>query len=78
VQRARGQAAGASLLLPQINLGGQVYTANADGESTFPQVEPGHGQHRHGRYKSSTDVSQYWDYRAELTQTVFRGTSGRN
>ncbi|HET9693257.1 MAG TPA: TolC family outer membrane protein, partial [Steroidobacteraceae bacterium] len=22
--------------------------------------------------KSSTDVSQYWDYRAELTQTVFR------
>ena len=27
-----------ALLLPQINVGGQLDTADADGESTFPQV----------------------------------------
>jgi len=61
-----------ALLLPQINLGGQIYTANADGESTFPQVNPTTGNIVTVGNKSSTDVSQYWDYRAELTQSVFR------
>ena len=61
-----------ALLLPQINLGGQVYTANSDGESTFPQVNPTTGNIVTVGNKSSTEVSQYWDYRAELTQSVFR------
>ena len=61
-----------ALLLPQINLGGQVYTANSDGESTFPQVNQTTGNIVTVGNKSSTDVSQYWDYRAELTQSVFR------
>jgi outer membrane protein len=61
-----------ALLLPQINLGGQIYTANADGESTFPQVNPATGNIVTVGNKSSTDVSQYWDYGAELTQSVFR------
>ena len=61
-----------ALLLPQVNLGGQVYTANSDGESTFPQVSQTTGNIVTVGNKSSTDVSQYWDYRAELTQTVFR------
>jgi len=61
-----------ALLLPQIKLGGQIYTANADGESTFPQVNPATGNIVTVGNKSSTDVSQYWDYGAELTQSVFR------
>jgi outer membrane protein len=61
-----------ALLLPQINVGGQVYTANSDGESTFPQVSQTTGNIVTVGNKSSTDVSQYWDYSAELTQTVFR------
>ena len=61
-----------ALLLPQVNVGGQVYTANSDGESTFPQVSQTTGNIVTVGNKSSTDVSQYWDYSAELTQTVFR------
>jgi len=61
-----------ALLLPQINLGGQIYTANSDGESTFPQVNQTTGNIVTVGNKSSTDVSQYWDYGAELTQSVFR------
>src|SRR5512137_545514 len=61
-----------ALLLPQVNVGGQVYTANFDGESTFTQVSQTTGNIVTVGNKSSTDVSQYWDYRAELTQTVFR------
>ena len=47
------------LLLPQVNLGGQVYTANSDGESTFPQVNQTTGNIVTVGNKSSTDVSQY-------------------
>lgn len=61
-----------ALLLPQVNVAGQLYTANADGESTFPQVNPTTGNIVTVGNKSTTDVSQYWDYRAELTQTIFR------
>jgi len=61
-----------ALLLPQVNVGGQIYTANADGESTFPQVNQTTGNIVTVGNKSSTDVDQYWDYRAELTQTLFR------
>lgn len=61
-----------SLLLPQVNVGGQIYTANSDGESTFPQVDRTTGNIVTVGNRSSTDVSQYWDYSAQLTQTVFR------
>jgi outer membrane protein len=67
-----------SLLLPQLNVGGQIYTANQDGESTFPQVVTvPTGDLEVGDIvtvgnRTSTDVSKYWDYAAELTQTVFR------
>jgi len=61
-----------SLLLPQVNVGGQVYTANSEGESTFPQVDRTTGNIVTVGNRSSTDVSQYWDYSAQLTQTVFR------
>ena len=61
-----------ALLLPQVNLGGQVYTANSDSEATFPQVSQTTGNIVTVGNKSSTDVDQYWDYTAELTQTVFR------
>ena len=61
-----------ALLLPQVTLGGQIYTANSDSESTSQQVNQTTGQPVTVGYKNSTDVSQYWDYSAELTQTVFR------
>jgi outer membrane protein len=61
-----------ALLLPQVNVGGQIYTANSDGEATFPQVDRTTGNIVTVGNKSTTDVSQYWDYRAELTQTLFR------
>jgi len=61
-----------SLLLPQVNVGGQIYTANSDGQSTFPQVDRTTGNIVTVGNRSSTDVSQYWDYSAQLTQTVFR------
>ena len=61
-----------SLLLPQVNVGGQIYTANSEGESTFPQVDRTTGNIVIVGNRSSTDVSQYWDYSAQLTQTVFR------
>jgi len=61
-----------ALLLPQVNVGGQIYTANADGESTFPQVDRDTGDIVTVGNINSTDVDQYWDYRAELTQTLFR------
>jgi len=61
-----------ALLLPQVNLNGQIYTANSDSEATFPQVSQTTGNIVTVGNKSSTDVSQYWDYSAELSQTVFR------
>jgi outer membrane protein len=67
-----GKPQARGLLLPQINLGGQIYTANSDGESTFPQVNRDTGNIVTVGNKSSTDVSQYWDYQAELVQSVFR------
>jgi outer membrane protein len=61
-----------SFLLPQVNVGGQIYTANSDGQSTFPQVNPATEEIVLVGNRSSTDVNRYWDYTAELTQTVFR------
>src|SRR5512147_1598398 len=61
-----------ALLLPQVNVGGQIYTANDKGESTTQQLSQTTGLPVPIGYKSTTDVSQYWDYTAELTQTVFR------
>ena len=61
-----------ALLLPQVNVGGQAYTANSDGEATFPQADPVSQTIVTVGNRSSTDVDQYWDYTAELTQTLFR------
>lgn len=61
-----------ALLLPQLSVGGQIYTANSDGEATFPQVDRTTGNIVTVGNRSTTDVSQYWDYRVELTQTLFR------
>jgi len=61
-----------ALLLPQVNLNGQIYTANSDSQSTSQQLNVATGLPVTVGYKSSTDVSQYWDYSALLTQTVFR------
>lgn len=61
-----------ALLLPQVSVGGQLYQANSDGESTFPQVDRTTGDIVTVGNRSSTDVSEYWDYTAELTQTLFR------
>jgi outer membrane protein len=67
-----GKPQARSLLLPQLSVGGQIYTANSEGESTFPQVDRTTGNIVTVGNRSSTDVSQYWDYAAQLTQTVFR------
>ena len=48
-----------ALLLPQVNVGGQVYQANSDGESTFPQVDRTTGDIVTVGNRSSTDVDQY-------------------
>ncbi len=61
-----------ALLLPQVSVGGQIYTANFEGESTSQQLNQTTGQPVTIGYNSTTDVSQYWDYSAELSQTVFR------
>src|SRR3990167_3026581 len=47
-----------ALLLPQVNVGGQAYTANSDGESTFPQVDRTTGDIVTVGNRSSTDVNQ--------------------
>jgi outer membrane protein len=67
-----GKPQARGLLLPQISLGGQIYTANSDGESTFPSLDRETGEIATVGNKSSTDVSQFWDYQAELVQSVFR------
>lgn len=61
-----------ALLLPQVNVSGQAYSANSDSTSTFPQVNTTTGDIITVGNRSTTDVSQYWDYTAGLTQTVFR------
>jgi outer membrane protein len=66
-----GKPQARSLLLPQLSVEGQIYTANADGESTFPSLDDTGNIVTVGN-RSSTDVNQYWDYAAQLTQTIFR------
>jgi len=67
-----------ALLLPQVNLNGQIYTANSDSQSTSQQLNVATGLPVTVGYKSTTDVSQYWDYSALLTQTVFRWDQWQN
>jgi len=67
---AKPQARG--LLLPQISVGGQVNTSESDSKSFFPQVDPTTGDVIPVGNKNSTDTNMYWDYTAQLTQTVFR------
>jgi outer membrane protein len=61
-----------ALLFPQISVGGQVNTAESDSKSFFPQVDPTTGDVIPVGNKNSTDTDLYWDYTAQLTQTVFR------
>lgn len=61
-----------ALLLPQVNVSGQTYKASDDSESTFLQVGRITGNIDFVGTRSTTDVNQYWDYTAGLTQTVFR------
>jgi len=61
-----------ALLLPQISLNGQAYTAESDSESYFPQVNTTTGEVVSVGNRNETDTDQYWDYTARLTQTLFR------
>lgn len=61
-----------ALLLPQVNLNGQAYTAESDSESYFPQVNTTTGEVVSVGNRNETDTDQYWDYTARLTQTIFR------
>jgi len=75
---AKPQARG--LLFPQISVGGQAYTGNADTEGFQRQfrevVDPGTGESSAVAvsvpFKNNTDTDLYWDYNAQLTQTLFR------
>jgi outer membrane protein len=61
-----------ALLLPQISINGQAYTAESDSESYFPQVNTTTGEVVSVGNRNSTDTDQYWSYTAQLTQTIFR------
>jgi outer membrane protein len=61
-----------ALLLPQVALNGQAYTAESDSESYFPQVNTTTGEVVSVGNRNETDTDQYWDYTARLTQTIFR------
>lgn len=75
---AKPQARG--LLFPQISVGGQAYTGNADTEGFQRQfrevVDPGTGESSAVAvsvpFRNNTDTDLYWDYNAQLTQTLFR------
>ncbi len=62
-----------ALLLPQVNVNGQVYTGNFDSESTFPAGGRDHGAAvSRSATRTRRTSKQYWTYSAELIQTVFR------
>jgi outer membrane protein len=61
-----------ALLLPQISLGGQINTSDSDSESYFPQVNPATGEVISVGNRNETDTDSYWDYTAQVTQTIFR------
>jgi outer membrane protein len=61
-----------ALLLPQVSLGGQLYTSESDSESYFPQVDTTTGEVISVGNRNETDTDSYWDYTAQVTQTIFR------
>ena len=69
-----------ALLLPQVNVSGQAYMQNADTEGFQRQfaevVNPDTGETSvvavSVPFKNETDTDSYWDYDAQITQTVFR------
>jgi len=75
---AKPQARG--LLFPQIGIGGQVYTADAKTEGfqtqfitrTDDQGNVVGGEWFSVPFTNKTDTDWYWDYTAQLTQTLFR------
>jgi outer membrane protein len=75
---AKPQARG--LLLPQVNVGGQVYTGSTDSEGFQRQfrevVDPVTGESSAVAvsvpFTNETTTDRYWDYDAQLTQTLFR------
>jgi len=75
---AKPQARG--LLLPQVSVGGQAYTGNTDTEGFQRQfrevVDPVTGESSavpvSVPFNNKTDTDMYWDYDAQLTQTLFR------
>jgi outer membrane protein len=75
---AKPQARG--VLFPQVNVGGQLYMANADTEGFQRQfrevVNPDTGESSAVAvsvpFSNETDTDRYWDYDAQLTQTLFR------
>jgi outer membrane protein len=68
------------LLFPQINLGGQVYTADTDTQGfqtqfitrTDDQGNVVGGEWFSVPFTNKTNTDWYWDYSAQLTQTLFR------
>jgi outer membrane protein len=67
-----------ALLLPQMSIGGQVNTSDADGESYFPQVNTATGEVISVGNRNQTDTDRYWDYTAQVTQTIFRWDQWQN
>ena len=67
-----------ALLLPQISLGGQINTSDSDSESYFPQVNPATGEVISVGNRNETDTDRYWDYTAQVTQTIFRWDQWQN
>ena len=72
---AKPQARG--LLFPQINVNGQYANRQTDGQSTFPQAVDDDNNPLTPPIvvqvpNNSTSDSDYWNYTAQITQTLFR------
>jgi len=75
---AKPQARG--LLFPQLSVSGQAYTGSTDSKGFQRQfrevVDPDTGESQavpvSVPFKNNTDTDTYWDYSAQVTQTLFR------
>jgi outer membrane protein len=72
---AKPQARG--LLLPQINVNGQYATRDDEGQSTFPQAVDHDNNDATDPIvvqvpRNSESDSDFWNYEAQITQTLFR------
>jgi outer membrane protein len=59
-------------------VGGQLYTSESDSESYFPQVDTTTGEVISVGNRNETDTDSYWDYTAQVTQTIFRWDQWQN